>query len=88
MSYERLSKKLERAEQAGNLALEAWDRAGLERRLRYWARPPFALERLAWAKEKPEVCWFSVNRNFSLPFIVGTRSAKSARYSDIVHSSW
>jgi hypothetical protein len=26
--------------------IEAWDRAGLERLFRYWARSPFALERL------------------------------------------
>ncbi len=37
------------------MRVEAWDRAGLERLLRYCARPPFALERLAWAEENPEI---------------------------------
>ncbi len=35
--------------------VEARDRAGLERLLRYCARPPFALERLAWTEENPEM---------------------------------
>lgn len=30
--------------------IEAQDRDGLERLLRYWVRPPFALDRLHWAK--------------------------------------
>ncbi len=30
-----------------SVRVEVWDRAGLERRLRYGARAPFALERLA-----------------------------------------
>jgi len=38
-----------------SVRVEAWDRAGLERLLRYCARPPFALERLAWAEENPEI---------------------------------
>ncbi len=33
-----------------SLRVEAHDRAGLERLLRYCARPPFALERLAQAE--------------------------------------
>ncbi len=38
-----------------SVRVEAWDRAGLERLLRYCARAPFALERLAWAEENPEI---------------------------------
>ncbi|HTT36917.1 MAG TPA: transposase [Burkholderiales bacterium] len=32
----------------GSICVEGPDRAGLERLLRYCARPPFALERLEW----------------------------------------
>ncbi len=35
--------------------VEARDRPGLERLLRSCARPPFALERLAWTEENPEM---------------------------------
>jgi hypothetical protein len=37
-----------------SVRVEASDRAGLERLLRYCARPPFALERLSWAEDSPE----------------------------------
>src|SRR3990172_8824096 len=37
------------------IRIEAWDRAGLERLLRYCARPPFASERLCWDKRSQRV---------------------------------
>jgi len=37
------------------IRIEAWDRAGLERLLRYCARPPFASERLSWDKRSQRV---------------------------------
>ena len=37
-----------------SVRIEAWDRAGLERLLRYCARAPLALERLTWAQAKLE----------------------------------
>jgi hypothetical protein len=35
-----------------SVRVEAWDRAGLERLVRYAARPPFALNRLSWTDGK------------------------------------
>lgn len=39
------------------IRIEAWDRAGLERLLRYCARPPFAGERLSWEKRSGRVLY-------------------------------
>jgi DNA-directed RNA polymerase subunit RPC12/RpoP len=39
------------------IRIEAWDRAGLERLLRYCARPPFASERLSWEKRSGRVVY-------------------------------
>jgi hypothetical protein len=39
------------------IRIEAWDRAGLERLLRYCARPPFASERLRWDKRSQRVIY-------------------------------
>lgn len=40
-----------------SIRIEAWDRAGLERLLRYCARPPFASERLSWEKRSGRVLY-------------------------------
>jgi hypothetical protein len=40
-----------------SIRIEAWDRAGLERLLRYCARPPFASERLSWEKRSGRVVY-------------------------------
>lgn len=40
-----------------SIRIEAWDRAGLERLLRYCARPPFASERLSWDKRSKRVVY-------------------------------
>lgn len=40
-----------------SIRIEAWDRAGLERLLRYCARPPFASERLRWDKRSQRVIY-------------------------------
>jgi hypothetical protein len=39
------------------IRMEAWDRTGLERLLRYCARPPFASERLSWEKRSERVVY-------------------------------
>jgi hypothetical protein len=40
-----------------SIRIEAWDRAGLERLLRYCARPPFASERLSWDNRSQRVVY-------------------------------
>lgn len=40
-----------------SIRIEAWDRGGLERLLRYCARPPFASERLSWEKRSGRVIY-------------------------------
>ncbi len=45
-----------------SVRIEAWDRAGLERLLRYCARPPFASERLGESISEPGILIYTPSR--------------------------
>jgi hypothetical protein len=69
-----------------SVRLEAWDRAGLERLLRYAARPWFALNRLSWADGKvpsllytpPDPCRTGAPRCTSRPWSSSSDSPRSS----------
>jgi hypothetical protein len=48
-----------------SVRVEAWDRTGLERLLRYAARPPFALNRLSWTDGKIPSLLYTPPRPFA-----------------------